>query len=159
MIAELTSGPQIGAARELIERNGLNFETDFESRFVFSKPDYARRFEALSFTRLASQGKVSVLECGNGPKSWRDFFAVREDRPLFPVDVRFRAVREVGRDIGNVILPGTARDIVSSATSPSHILKQDDRVARIPLELEPTDKPPRFAERRRQPFETNCNLT
>ncbi len=65
-------------------------------------------------------------------------FIVREDRSLFPFDVRFRLVREGVRDISNVILLDTSNYIVSSATFPTYFLKKDDPVARIQMELDVT---------------------
>jgi len=258
VISELTSGSDIAAAKDLIERNGLCFEAGydelfgihelgelvavgarsgsilkmlvvepshqggpllgelvttllgrgldagFESLFIYTKPEYAQTFESLNFTLLASQGKVALLEYGKGLKTWLAgqrslirpglngavvmncnpftnghrylaesaarqvdnlyLFVVREDRSLFPFDVRFRLVQEGVRDIGNVILLDTSRYIVSGATFPTYFLKKDDPVARIQMELDVTLFASRIAPffgitRRFVGTEPNCQLT
>ena len=258
VIAELTSGPDIVAAKDLIERNGLSFEAwydelfgvhelgelvavgaragnilkmlvvdpshqggpllgeivtvlvsrgldaGFESLFIYTKPEYAQTFESLNFTLLANQGKVALLEYGKGLKTWLEskrpllrpgvngavvmncnpftnghrylaesaarevdnlyLFVVREDRSLFPFDVRFRLVQQGVRDIGNVILLDTSRYLVSSATFPTYFLKKDDPVARIQMELDVTLFASRIAPffgitRRFVGTEPNCPLT
>ena len=150
--------------------------TGHESLFVYTKPEYATTFAALNFDLLASQGKVTLLEYGNGLKNWLDsnralirdgvkgavvvncnpftnghrylieraarqvehlyVFVVREDRSVFPFDVRFRLVREGVADLGNVIVLDSSHYIVSGATFPTYFLKQDDPVARIQMELD-----------------------
>lgn len=65
-------------------------------------------------------------------------FVVREERSLFPFDVRFRLVQEGVRDLNNVIVLDTSRYIVSAATFPTYFLKKDDPVARIQMELDVT---------------------
>ncbi|WP_301100531.1 [citrate (pro-3S)-lyase] ligase [Propionivibrio sp.] len=258
MIVELTSGPDIAAAKNLIKRNGLSFEegfdelfgihesdelvavgaragnilkmlivepshqggpllgematalvsrgldAGFESLFIYTKPEYVRTFEALNFTLLANQGRAALLEYGNGLRNWLAakrslvrtgmngavvmncnpftkghlylaesaarqvdnlyLFVVREDRSLFPFDVRFRLVQEGVRNISNVILLDTSRYIVSGATFPTYFLKQDDPVARIQMELDITLFSSRIAPffgitRRFVGTEPNCKLT
>jgi [citrate (pro-3S)-lyase] ligase len=232
MIAELTSGSDISAARELIERNGLSFEEDFdelfgihelgrliavgarsgnilkmlavetshqggallgdivtalvtrglsagfESLFIFTKPEHAVTFEALNFHLLASQGQAALLEYGKGLQRWLTscaslvttgvngaavmncnpftlghrylvesasrqvdhlyLFVVREERSLFPFDVRFRLVREGVCDIKNVIVLDTSHYAVSSATFPTYFLKKNAPATRIQMELDLT---------------------
>ena len=258
VIAELTSCPDIVAAKDLIERNGLSFEAGydelfgvhelgelvavgaragnilkmlvvdpshqggpllgeivtvlvsrgldagFESLFIYTKPEYAQTFESLNFTLLANQGKVALLEYGKGLKTWLEskrpllrpgvngavvmncnpftnghrylaesaarevdnlyLFVVREDRSLFPFDVRFRLVQQGVRDIGNVVLLDTSRYLVSSATFPTYFLKKDDPVARIQMELDVTLFASRIAPffgitRRFVGTEPSCPLT
>ncbi|MDD3178813.1 MAG: [citrate (pro-3S)-lyase] ligase [Opitutaceae bacterium] len=65
-------------------------------------------------------------------------FVVREDRSVFPFDIRYRLVREGVSDIPNVILLDTSSYAVSSATFPTYFLKKDDSVARIQMELDVT---------------------
>lgn len=65
-------------------------------------------------------------------------FVVREDRSVFPFDIRFRLVREGVRDISNVIVLDTSRYIVSGATFPTYFLKKNDPVACIQMELDIT---------------------
>ena len=149
-----------------------------KSLFVYTKPEYATSFEALNFALLASQGKVALLEYGDGLASWLEanraslrtgsagavvmncnpftnghrylvetaasqvdvlyLFVVREDRSVFPFDVRFRLVKEGVRDLRNVVVLDSAQYIVSGATFPTYFLKQDDPVARIQMELDVT---------------------
>lgn len=124
MISELHSPADIRAARELIERNGLSFEEDFDqllgmheggrlvavaaragdilkmfavepsrqgedllagmitelvrhgmeagfdSLFVFTRPAQVATFQSFTFSLLASQGKVALLEYGRGLERW-----------------------------------------------------------------------------------------
>jgi len=65
-------------------------------------------------------------------------FVVREDRSVFPFDVRFKLVEAGVRDLDNVIVLDSSQYIVSSATFPTYFLKQDDPVARIQMELDAT---------------------
>jgi [citrate (pro-3S)-lyase] ligase len=65
-------------------------------------------------------------------------FVVKEERSLFPFDVRYRLVKEGVRDIANVIVLDTSSYIVSAATFPTYFLKKDDPVARIQMELDVT---------------------
>lgn len=91
-------------------------------------------------------------------------FVVREDRSIFPFDVRFRLVREGVRDLANVVVLDTSRYIVSGATFPTYFLKKDDPVARIQMELDVTLFSSRIAPffgitRRFVGTEPNCELT
>ena len=91
-------------------------------------------------------------------------FVVREDRSVFPFDVRFRLVREGVQDLDNVIVLDSSDYIVSGATFPTYFLKQDDPVARIQMELDVTLFGSRIAPffgitRRFVGTEPNCPLT
>ena len=175
-----------------------------DSLFVYTKPEYATTFEALNFQLLASQGRVALLEYGNGLNTWLKsnrgllvlglngavvmncnpftnghrylietaarqvdhlfLFVVREDRSVFPFDVRMRLVQEGVADLGNVIVLDSADYIVSSATFPTYFLKKDDPVARIQMELDVTLFASRIAPffgitRRFVGTEPNCPLT
>lgn len=149
-----------------------------DSLFVYTKPEYATTFEALNFELLASQGRVALLEYGNGLNTWLKsnrgllvpgssgavvmncnpftnghrylietaarqvdhlfLFVVREDRSVFPFDVRFQLVQTGVADLGNVIVLDSAHYIVSGATFPTYFLKKDDPIARIQMELDVT---------------------
>ena len=258
MITELTSSSDLKAARELIERNELSFETGFDamvgihengeliavgaragnilkmlavdpayqggsilgevltglvssglaagfdSLFVFTKPEYSTTFQALNFTLLASQDKVALLEYGKGLRKWLEskrallrpgingavvvncnpftnghryllekaatqvdnlyVFVVKEDRSIFPFEVRYRLVKEGLRDLCNVLVLDTSRYIVSGATFPTYFLKKDDPVARIQMELDVTLFASQIAPffgitRRFVGTEPNCKLT
>jgi len=258
VITELTSSSDLKAARDLIERNELSFEADFDamygihengeliavgaragnilkmlavdpayqggsilgevltglvssgfaagfdSLFVFTKPEYSTTFQALNFTLLANQEKVALLEYGKGLRNWLEsnrslirpgingavvvncnpftnghrflletaaaqvdnlyVFVVKEDRSIFPFDVRYRLVKEGLRDLGNVLVLDTSRYIVSGATFPTYFLKKDDPVARIQMELDVTLFASQIAPffgitRRFVGTEPNCKLT
>lgn len=167
-------GPLLGEiVTELVTR-GLS--AGFESLFIYTKPEHAMTFAALNFTLLANQGRVVLMEYGNGLKNWLAsktplikkglngavvmncnpfslghrylvenaakqvdnlyLFVVREDRSIFPFDVRYRLVKEGVQDLANVIVLDTSHYIVSSATFPTYFLKKDDAVARIQMELD-----------------------
>lgn len=85
-----------------------------------------------------SRGHRYLVESAAGQVDNLYLFIVREDRSMFPFDVRFRLVREGVSDIGNVILLDTSNYLVSSATFPTYFLKKDDPVARIQMELDIT---------------------
>ena len=91
-------------------------------------------------------------------------FVVKEDRSIFPFDVRCRLVKEGLRDLGNVHVLDTSHYIVSGATFPTYFLKKDDPVARIQMELDVTlfaaQIAPFFGVTRRfVGTEPNCKLT
>ena len=258
MIAELVSGADRAAARELVERNGLSFEegcdelfgvfevghlvavggragnilkmlavepshqggallgevvtelvsrglsAGFNSLFIYTKPEYISTFEALNFSLLANQGRVALLEYGRGFQKWLSghnadvrpgvngavvvncnpftlghryliesaakqvdnlyVFVVREDRSVFPFDVRYNLVKEGVSDLTNVVVLDSSRYIVSGATFPTYFLKKDDPVARIQMELDVTLFASRIAPffrlvRRFVGTEPTCKLT
>ena len=91
-------------------------------------------------------------------------FVVKEDRSIFPFDVRYHLVKEGLRDLGNVLVLDTSRYIVSGATFPTYFLKKDDPVARIQMELDVTLFASQIAPffgitRRYVGTEPNCKLT
>lgn len=91
-------------------------------------------------------------------------FVVREDRSVFPFDVRYRLVEQGVRHLANAILLDTSRYIVSGATFPTYFLKRDDPVARIQMELDVTLFASKIAPffgitRRFVGTEPNCPLT
>jgi [citrate (pro-3S)-lyase] ligase len=65
-------------------------------------------------------------------------FVVREDRSVFPFELRHRLVREGVRDLANVIVLDTSHYAVSGATFPTYFLKKNDPAARIQMELDVT---------------------
>lgn len=91
-------------------------------------------------------------------------FVVKEDRSVFPFDIRYRLVEQGVRHIPNAILLDTSRYIVSGATFPTYFLKKDDLVARIQMELDVTLFASKIApffgiSRRFVGTEPNCPLT
>jgi [citrate (pro-3S)-lyase] ligase len=75
-------------------------------------------------------------------------FVVREDRSVFPFDVRLRLAREATAGLASVTVLDTSRYAVSAGTFPSYFLKRLDQAAqaqmRIDLQL--------FAQRLAPPF-------
>jgi [citrate (pro-3S)-lyase] ligase len=63
-------------------------------------------------------------------------FVVREERSVFPFDVRLRLVQEGVRDLAHVQVLDTSHYCVSAATFPTYFLKKDDPVAQIQMELD-----------------------
>lgn len=91
-------------------------------------------------------------------------FVVKEDRSVFPFDVRYRLVERGVDHLANVIQLDTSRYIVSGATFPTYFLKKDDPVARIQMELDVTLFASKIAPffgitRRFVGTEPNCPLT
>ena len=91
-------------------------------------------------------------------------FVVKEDRSVFPFEVRYRLVEQGLRDLRNIIVLDTSRYIVSGATFPTYFLKKDDPVARIQMELDVTLFASKIAPyfritRRFVGTEPNCPLT
>ena len=91
-------------------------------------------------------------------------FVVREERSIFPFDVRYRLVKAGLQDLTNVVVLDSSRYIVSGATFPTYFLKKDDPVARIQMELDVTLFASKIAPffrivRRFVGTEPNCKLT
>lgn len=195
-------GSILGELVTALVSNGLG--AGHESLFVFTKVEYASSFQALNFSLLANQGRVVLLEYGNGLKNWLSsnkrlirsgvsgavvvncnpftnghrflietaaqqvdqlfVFVVREDRSVFPFDVRYRLVNEGVRDLPNVSVLDTSRYLVSGATFPTYFLKKTDPVAQVQMELDVTLFASRIAPyfgitRRFAGSEPNCRLT
>ena len=111
-----------------------------------------------------TNGHRYLLETASAQVDNLYVFVVKEDRSIFPFDVRYRLVKEGLRDLGNVQVLDTSRYIVSGATFPTYFLKKDDPVARIQMELDVTlfasQIAPFFGVTRRfVGTEPNCKLT
>ncbi len=63
-------------------------------------------------------------------------FVVREDRSLFPFDVRMALVREGTADLDNVLVLDTSDYAVSHVTFPGYFLKQDDDRLKLQMEID-----------------------
>jgi [citrate (pro-3S)-lyase] ligase len=61
-------GSLLGELISALVANGL--EAGCETLFIYTKPALARSFEALNFTRLATQEAVAWLEFGHGLRHW-----------------------------------------------------------------------------------------
>lgn len=179
-------------------------EAGYPSLFVFTKAEYATAFGSLNFKLLANQGRIVLLEYGNGLATWLEsnkpllkegvngavvvncnpftnghrylietaakqvdnlyVFVVREDRSVFPFDVRFELVKQGVADLTNVIVLDTSRYIVSSSTFPTYFLKKHDPVSDIQMALDVTLFASRIAPyfkitKRFVGTEPNCELT
>lgn len=63
-------------------------------------------------------------------------FVVREDRSVFPFDVRFRLAKEATDHLRNVTVLDTSRYAVSAGTFPSYFLKQLDEIATSQMQID-----------------------
>ncbi len=63
-------------------------------------------------------------------------FVVREDRSLFPFDVRMALVREGTADLGNVSVLDTSDYAVSHVTFPGYFLKEGDDRLQLQMEID-----------------------
>lgn len=63
-------------------------------------------------------------------------FMVREDRSVFPFDVRQRLAQEATAHLPNVTILDTSRYAVSAGTFPSYFLKQLDQLAAAQIQID-----------------------
>ena len=63
-------------------------------------------------------------------------FVVREDRSIFPFDVRYRLVCEGTADLPNVSVLDTSVYAISSLTFPAYFLKADEDVQTLQMEID-----------------------
>jgi len=63
-------------------------------------------------------------------------FVVREDRSVFPFDVRFRLAREATAHLANVTVLDTSRYAVSAGTFPSYFMKRLDGLAEAQMRMD-----------------------
>jgi [citrate (pro-3S)-lyase] ligase len=63
-------------------------------------------------------------------------FVVREDRSVFPFEVRIRLVKEGVADLKNVVVLESSCYAVSSVTFPTYFLKEEDSAADIQMEVD-----------------------
>jgi len=81
-------------------------------------------------------GHRHLVETAAGQVDHLYIFVVREDRSVFPFDVRFRLVNEEVRDLSNVLLIDTSFYAISSVTFPTYFLKGADHIVQIQMELD-----------------------
>jgi [citrate (pro-3S)-lyase] ligase len=81
-------------------------------------------------------GHLHLVESSSRQVENLYLFVVREERSVFPFDVRFRLVAEGVADLANVLLLDTSSYAISGVTFPTYFLKGDDQVARIQMELD-----------------------
>jgi [citrate (pro-3S)-lyase] ligase len=63
-------------------------------------------------------------------------FVVREDRSVFPFDVRYKLARDGIAHLRNVVLLDTSRYAVSAGTFPSYFLRHHDEASRLQMEVD-----------------------
>lgn len=63
-------------------------------------------------------------------------FVVREDRSIFPFDVRFRLVRQGVADLPNVQVLDSSHYSVSSLTFPAYFLNHEDEALQVQMEVD-----------------------
>jgi [citrate (pro-3S)-lyase] ligase len=63
-------------------------------------------------------------------------FVAREDRALFPFEVRLRLVREGVRDLANVVVLESSHYAVSAVTFPAYFLKAADNPQTLQMEVD-----------------------
>ena len=81
-------------------------------------------------------------------------FVVREDRSVFPFDIRQRLVREATAHLPNVTVLDTSRYAVSAGTFPSYFLKQLDEIATAQIQIDLR----LFAQRLAPRFHITCRF-
>ncbi len=63
-------------------------------------------------------------------------FVVREDRSVFPFDIRLRLVREGTRDLRNILVLDSSDYCISAVTFPAYFLKATDDASAIQMEID-----------------------
>lgn len=63
-------------------------------------------------------------------------FVVREDRSVFPFEVRLQLVEEGVRDLANVSVLDSSHYAVSAVTFPGYFLKNDENAAQLQMEID-----------------------
>lgn len=95
-----------------------------------------------------SRGHLHLVERAAREVDHLHVFIVREDRSVFPFEVRLRLAREATAHLGNVTVLDTSRYAVSAGTFPAYFLKRLDDAAeaqmRLDLELFATRLAPHF---------------
>jgi [citrate (pro-3S)-lyase] ligase len=81
-------------------------------------------------------GHLFLIESAARAADTLYLFIVREDRSVFPFEVRCRLAVECTRHLPNVVVLDTSRYAVSAGTFPSYFLKCDDEVARAQMRVD-----------------------
>lgn len=71
-----------------------------------------------------TNGHRYLVEYASKMCDWLNIFIVREDKSLFPFDVRMKLIKEGLADIKNIVIRDGGDYIISSATFPSYFLKE-----------------------------------
>jgi [citrate (pro-3S)-lyase] ligase len=81
-------------------------------------------------------GHLHLVECAAQRVDRLYLFVVREDRSVFPFNVRFRLAQEATAHLRNVTVLDTSRYAVSAGTFPSYFLKRLDEVAAAQMQID-----------------------
>jgi len=81
-------------------------------------------------------GHRYLIETAASQVDWLYVFVVREDRSVFPFDVRYRLVRDGVVDLKNVLLLDSSHYAVSSLTFPTYFLRDADTRAEVQMSLD-----------------------
>lgn len=141
---------------------GRGLESYLESQRPWMQP--GNNGAVIVNTNPLTYGHLHLIESAAAKVDRLHVFVVREDRSVFPFDVRFRLVREATRPFPNVHTLETSRYAISAGTFPSYFLKKVDEAAlaqmQIDLRLFAAMLAPPFSVRTRfvgqEPF---CRLT
>jgi len=83
-----------------------------------------------------SLGHLHLIETAAAQVDRLYVFVVREDRSVFPFEVRFRLVIQATAHLPNVTVLDSSRYAVSAGTFPSYFLKHLDEVAEAQMQLD-----------------------
>jgi len=81
-------------------------------------------------------GHLHLVEAAAREADRLYLFIVREDRSVFPFQVRYRLACEATRHLPNVVVLDTSRYAVSAGTFPSYFLKRLDQAALAQIRLD-----------------------
>ena len=81
-------------------------------------------------------GHRFLVECAARQVDRLYLFVVREERSVFPFEVRFRLSREATAHLPNVTVLDTSRYAVSAGTFPAYFLKRLDDVAAAQMQID-----------------------
>jgi len=83
-------------------------------------------------------GHRALVEYAAGQCDILHLFVVEEDRSAFPIDVRYRLVRDGVADLPNVRVHLSGHYMISAATFPTYFLKEGEDAAALQCELDIT---------------------
>lgn len=83
-----------------------------------------------------SLGHLHLVETAARQVERLYLFVVREDRSVFPFDVRFHLAKEATGHLPNVTVLDTSRYVVSAGTFPSYFLKRLDAAAETQMQAD-----------------------
>lgn len=81
-------------------------------------------------------GHLYLIETAAAQVDHLYIFVVREDRSIFPFEIRYRLVCEGTSHLRNVSVLDTSDYAISGVTFPAYFLKQDDDVQTLQMELD-----------------------